>query len=843
MFRLSLKSVLARKGRLVSTSVSILIGIAFLAGTFVFTDTIKHTFDGLFATVYEKTDAVARSSASIDLGINGGAQRGRIPAAVVDDIKAVPGVNQASGYVQGYARILDKSGKPLGRQLGPPTFGSSIDDSATSAWTIAPGRLPKGPSEVVLDRGSAKDGGFALGQPVTIVSQGGTETFTLVGVARFGGVDSPGGSTFAMFDLPTAESFVGQNGQLDQVLVKADPGISQAAIARRLRTAVPSGVEVLTGRAAAKSLSNQVEEGLNFFNTLLLVFAGVGLFVGAFIIYNTFSIVVAQRARETALLRAIGASRRQVIGSVMLESVVVGLLASIAGFVAGVGMALVLKVVLEALGIDLPAGGLVVLPRTAVVALAVGVVVTVVSAVMPAVHASRVPPVAAMRDVAVDRSGFSTRRLVSGVIVSALGAGALAVGLSGQPALLGLGIALLFVGVFVLGPLIARPVARWLGSPLPSIEGMTGTLARENAARNPTRTARTAAALMVGVALVASISVLSASIRSSVRSIISQQFTGDFVVTSNQIGPGGLPLAMEQQLGQLPEVGAATGVQTGAGKVDGKAEALTVVDPDGASQLFDLDFAKGELDGFTTNGLLVSKSRADSMNLSLGSTVTLSFLNGSSQTVTVEGIYQRDQLAGPFTISRALWATSGVDQYDTSIYVKKAASASDGATEHAIQQVVDQFKVGDVASRTQYSDSQSASIDPFVNLVYGLLGLAVVIAVIGIANTLSLSVYERTRELGLLRAVGATRRQVRAMVRWESVITALLGTVQGISIGIVLGYAVTRALRSDGLDQFSLPVASLVVVVALAMICGIVAAIRPARRAAKLDVLDAIAVE
>jgi putative ABC transport system permease protein len=843
VLKLARKSVLANKRRLIGTGLSVIIGIAFLSGTFVFTDTIKRTFDNLFTDVFKNTDIYVRSNQSIE-GDFGQTQRPRIPDSVIAQVQAVPGVAEAAGTVQGFARIIGKDGKPLGTDQGPPTFGGEFTPGTLSPWKLADGQAPSGENEVVLDRASFQDGKFALGDQVTIISQAGSRQFTVVGDVRFGDTDSPGGATYALFDLPTAQAFIGQPGQVDAVLGKGDGSLSQSELADRVEKALANpALETLTGKEITKETQSDIETALSFFNVLLLVFAGIALFVSIFIIYNTFSIIVAQRQRETALLRAIGASRRQVLGSMIVEAFVIGIVASLIGFVAGIGVSGVLKSGLAALGIDIPAGGVVVLPRTLIVSLIVGVVITIISAVMPAVRASRTPPVAAMRDVALDRSANSKARLIWGLVLVALGIVFTAVGLAGEIALLGLGIALIFIGVFVLGPLIARPFARIIGAPLPKLRGISGRLAQENAMRNPKRTARTAAALMMGVALVAGISVLAASIKASVRDIFDKQFTGDFVVNTNTQGFGGLPLTVAQQLNQLPEVDAAAGVQLGAAKVDGNAETLSVIDPTVAGKVFDFEFVQGSMTDLNDQSVLISKSKADSDNLKVGDSVTMTLLNGTPVTLKVAGIYKKAELAGPFTVSQGMYAQSGADQYDFSVFIKQKAGVTDQQAEAAIKTVVAVYPNAKVQSRAQYIDEQAKQIDTFVNLIYGLLFLAVLIAAFGIANTLSLSVYERTREVGLLRAVGATRRQVRSSVRWESVITALLGAVQGIVIGILLGYAVTLALSDQGLNSFTLPIGALIIILVIAFIIGVLAAIRPARRAARLDVLRAVTIE
>lgn len=843
MLRIAFKSALFNKRRLVGTGLSIVIGIAFLAGTLVFTDTISRTFDTLFADVYKTTDTYVRSSGEIDVGF-GQRLYDRLPESIVSDIEAIDGVDRAVANVSGFARVISKTGKPIGLDNGSPNFGMSITDNPLEAWKkVGNSAYPRGGEQMMMDAGTARKGKFKLGDRVTVISQGGKGVFTLVGTVRFGNADSPGGATFALFDVPTAQSFVGKPGQIDAVQVAAKANVAQRALADRVQKVLGPSTTVLTGSEITKESQNAIGNALSFINILLLVFAAVALFVGSFIIYNTFSIIVAQKQKENALLRAVGASRGQIISSILVESVIVGLVASAIGFVVGIGMSTVLKNLMATFGIDIPAGGVVLLPRTAIVSFVVGVVMTMVAAVSPSIRASRVAPVAAMRDVALDRSATSKGRLVAGVLVSLIGSLLVAVGLAGNVRQLGLGIPLLFIGVFVLGPLMARPVAGFIGAPLPRVVGMTGTLARQNSMRNPKRTARTAAALMVGVSLVTGISVLAASVTSSVRSIIGEQFVGDFVVNTRTRGFGGLPPELTRKLNALPEVGSASSLQLGYGNVGGrtKASALSVVDPKTVSDAFDLKFVNGKASDLTAKGILISKKRADKDRLAIGGTVTLTLLDGVKHALTVQGVYQKDELAGPYTISEELYRSSGADLFSFAVFGTAAKGISAATALRAVERVTKEYPNGRLLSRSSYIDEQSKQINQFVNLIYGLLALAVIIAVFGITNTLSLSVYERTRELGLLRAVGAFRSQVRSSVRWESVITALLGTAQGIVIGILLGYAVIISLRDKGLRSFTIPVTTLIVVVVLAVVAGIVASIRPAGRAARLNILDALA--
>jgi putative ABC transport system permease protein len=841
MLRIALKTTLAQKRRLIGTALSVVIGIAFLAGTFVFTDTIKRTFDTLFTEVYATTDAYVRSNQSIDAGF-AGTQRGRIDDSVIDEVAAVDGVDEVAGEIFGFARILGKDGKPLGQENGAPTAAQSVSNEFLQPWDFTEGRAPTGPDEVALDRSSFKSGDFELGDQVTVLGQTGSRTYTLVGAARFAGADSPGGATFALFDLPTAQEFLNAGTKVDGVLAASTDGLDEDELVARVKAEIPSAdsVEVLTGTAIAEESASAIKDGLSFFNTFLLVFAGIALFVSSFIIYNTFSIIVAQRTRENALLRAVGASRNQITATLLVEALIVGVIASLLGFLGGIVTAQALEALLAAVGIDIPAGGLVLSSRTLVVSLIVGVGVTVVASLAPAFRAAKVPPVAAMRDVAIERRDRTKSRLVAGLLVGSIGAALTVLGLTGQVAFLGLGIPLLFIGVFVLGPLLARPVGRFLGAPLPKVKGMTGTLARENAVRNPKRTARTAAALMVGVALVTGITVLAASVKDSIREIIGDQFTGDFVVNTNTFGFGGLSPQLASDLDELDEVGAAAGVQIGFALVDGDEEVLSVVDPGPANTVFDLQYVAGDGD-IGEDEIALSESQAGSSDVTVGDTMSLRMLDGLERTVTVRGIYANDELAGPFTVSKELYRQSGTDEFDFAVFVQSAEGVSEDQARAAMEPITDEYANAELLSRSEYVDEQAAQVNQFVNLVYGLLALAVVIAVFGIANTLSLSVFERTRELGLLRAVGMTRAQVRSTVRWESVITALLGAIQGVVIGIFLGYAVIIALRDEGLNTFTLPVTSLVVVLALAVVAGVLAAVRPARRAARLDVLEAIA--
>jgi putative ABC transport system permease protein len=848
MFRLALKNTFAKKLRLLSTSFAVMLGIAFLTGTLVFTDTVKRTFDDLFADIYENTDALVRSDTSIESEM-GWEMRGRIPEPTLATVREVDGVAQAQGIVQGFVQIVGSDGDAIGNPgQGPPTFGQNYQTGELSPWElVGAGRAPEA-GEVVIDKASADEGDLQLGDTVTVLTQTGPHQLTLVGTVRFGSVDSPGGASVSLFDLGTAQQVLaGASGQLDMVMVAADEGISEEEITARIAAAIPEGTEALTGTEITEETQADLQEMLGFFDTFLLAFAAIGLVVACFTIYNTFQIVVTQRRREMAMLRAVGATRHQVLSAQLLEAVFLGVLASLVGLAAGVFVAAALKSMLEAFGVDIPAGGTAFETRTAVVALTLGPLVTVVSAVFPSMRASRIPPLAALRDVAVGVIDRPRRRLLSGVALTVCGVAALVVGLAGSGlAWVGVGALAIFVGVFVLGPLVARPVVRILGAPLPVVSGVTGELARENALRNPKRTARTGGALMVGVALVVAITVMSASMKDWTRHVFDEQFTGDFVVATEGAGFGGLSPQLASDLNELPEVDSAAGVRAGVARVHQRDTIDTTyvsVDPARAGRVFDVGMIDGSIEALTPNGVLLDDDEAADRHLGVGDTLGLTFLDGTTRELTVEGIYTEETLAGPLVISHALNEQSGTEQLDVSVYIAKARGVSDAAADAAIARVSGAYPNAELQSRAEYIDSQAASLDQLVNLMYGLLGLAVIIALFSIANSVALSIHERTHELGLLRAVGMTRPQTRTTVRWEAVLIALLGSGLGALIGVFLGWSISVAIRGEGLGTFSLPVLPVVVVALIAVVGGVLAALRPAMRAARLDVLQAIATE
>jgi putative ABC transport system permease protein len=845
MLKTTIKSLLTAKRRLFTTALAVLLGVAFMAGTLVLTDTIGKTVTDFFASLNAGTDATVRGRAtSPDLD----GQRPRVDASLLRTIGAVPGVAAAEGSVTGYAQLVDKHGKAVGNQsLGAAPIGADWGRvSALNPFNLVTGRPPQADDEIVIDKASADTARFAVGDTATVLVQTGPQRVQVVGIARFGAADSPAGSSVVLFTKAAAERLLGQPGKVDSIGVVAAKGVSQQELRDRIARVTPPGVEVVTGKVIEQESQRAVKDLMNIANRFLLTFALIALFVGSFIIYNTFSILVAQRTRDLALLRAVGASRRQVLGSVLLEAVAVGLIAAVLGLVAGIGVAAGLKALLAGFGLDIPAAGIVVSAKTVVASLLTGLLVSLGSAVLPARRASKVPPIAALVDLAHDRSGRSRRRVVIGAAVIACGAASLLLGLLSQseralPAVGG-GAAVIFLGVAVLGPVIARPVSRLIGAPLPALAGMPGRLARENAIRNPKRTAATAAALMIGVSLVCFITIVASSSKASSAAQIDKAFTGDFVVDAGSLGGGGLSHDLAERLGRLPEVKAASGVRQGVAQIGGTTVDLLAVDPATYGKIVDLDLTRGRLEDLDHDGIAVRDAVATARGWSIGDMVPVRFAQTGDQQLTVAAIYHAKDVAGDQVVGLAAYEANVADRFDSKVLVAKADRVSVTDARAAIEEVTAEYPTAKLQDQTQHKAAQAAQVDRFVNLVYVLLALAVLIALLGIANTLALSIFERTRELGLLRAVGMTRGQLRSMVRWESVIIALLGAFLGLAIGLFCGWALVTAAADEG-ARLQLPAGQLAAVALIAALAGMLAAVLPARRASRLNVLAAIAIE
>ena len=704
---------------------------------------------------------------------------------------------------------------------------------------------------------AADDAGFELGDEVTIVTQLGRKQYTLVGTVLFGTAESSAGAISVELTLAEVQRIAGTDGRIQTVVAGADEGISQQELVDRITPVLPDDAEAITGEEAADQISDSVQSGFAFFQQALTIFGLIALVVGVFVISNTFAILLAQRTRELALLRAVGAGRGQVLLSVMVEAVLVGLISAVLGLLAGIGLAKAVTAALDASGADLPTTSLVVTPGTVVLALVIGLVVTLVAAVLPAIRATRVPPLAALRDVAIDRSGASRLRLAGGVLVLLFGAFALSAawtqdGDTDAIPTVGLGALLIIIGAIVIGPVLAGPSSKALGAPLPRLRGVTGRLAAENAARSPKRTSATASALLIGVALVAFITVFAASATKSVEAEVGRGFAADFVVQSESGAfgpPGGFPASVTEAVAGVEGVDTVVPVGFGGAEFtypDGEKATnfLTSVEPDGLLTVMTPRMAEGSsMEDLTDGGIILDVAAIDDHAAEVGETVTVTVPGGDSVDLEIQGFSDDLTLLGAFTITRDTYASIVPELLDIQVF----GTIDDGADLDQVMADVEEATSAtpaiEVLDKDGFIGSIVDQITSFVTVIYGLLVLSIIIALIGIANTLSLSINERTRELGLLRAVGMNRPQLRATVRWEAVIISVLGALVGIAIGILLSWALVTSLEGFGLNQFALPIGSLVVIVVLAAAIGVLASILPARRAAKLAILDAIAHE
>ena len=858
MFRLAIKMTLARKGRLVLTSLAVILGTAFLSGTFVFRDTINQTFDRLFADVFRDVNAYVRSTTFLELDF-GGEQRAATPVSVLETVRGVAGVTSATGDIQAFARVIGKDGEPLGSEgNGPPTFGGIASSDSAGLWSITEGRLPVGPNEVVLDKATADNGEFVVGDNVRVVAVRGTREFTLVGIASYGDISSPGGATFALFDQPTASEFLLQPGFVDAILVEGDDSVSDEVLAQRINAALSADLklETLTGAEITAEVQGQIKDVLNIFSTFLIVFSYIALGIGSFVIYNVFSITAAQRLRENALLRAIGASRRQVSRALLVESTAMGVVGSVIGFGIGILLSQLLSALLKATGFEVPTQGLAISTSAFVNTFVAGVLVTVLAAWLPARRAGRVPPLAALRDTALDSAGNITRRVIVGLIIVALGGVGLVSAMRDAPIqILGLGVLGVFTGILVLGPAIARPVALTLGIPVAKLRGVSGAMARQNAARNPKRTSRTAAPVLLGVALVTAFTALAASIRSEIRDTFGDAFSGDIALTVDARGFGGIPLTITDQIAGLPGVAQATGVGFTSVRLSDPNEppALTqasasqrgvfvqTINPASITGLFDLGVTEGNLSSLGKDGIFVAASRAAEKSWEIGTRLQVTRVDGVVINAEIRGFVSGDTSFANYVASREMFADSPTPIFDAFVYIKVAEGSVISEVQARVAAISSDAGIGTLLSKEQFIDDQAAQINQILALIYGLLGLSIIIAIVGIVITLLLSVFERRREIGLLRAVGMTKSQVRTTVRWESVITSLLGAVSGVVLGVVTGVVVVAALDDEGDIAFRLPINETLSIVFISFLLGVLAAVYPAWRATRVNVVEAIA--
>jgi putative ABC transport system permease protein len=844
MLLLTLKSMRANKTRFILSGVAVVLGVAFMAGTLVLTDTIKKSYDDIATNVYRSTDAVVRSSRTVSTMPGMSDIRGTVDASVLSEVRATPGVAAAEPQQTGIAIVVGKNGALLdtSRNRAVPIALAWVNTPKLNPLTLVAGHAPRNASDIVIDRACYDKAGFKLGDPVRVVSQHGSDTYRLAGVVTYGGANSAaGGAQVVAFTPPTAARVLGTANRYSEIAVLAQPGVSQATLVRNIEQSVHNtNVETITGASAAADVRKTNGASLQFMNTFLLTFAVIALVVGSFVIYNTFSITVAQRSKETAMFRAIGANRRQVTRAVRIEAFVTGLFASIIGIGVGIGTAFALRAALARFGMSLPAGGIVVQPRTITMSIATGIVVTLVASALPARNAAKVAPVQALRDVALDQSASSKRRVVIGVIATVVGGLQIANGLNGMGAnTAGLGALITLVGVFMLGPTLARPITRALGLPLTYMRGTAGTLARENAARNPRRTSATASALMIGVALVALITVFAASAKSAMASSVDTAMKSNFVIDT-QWGMGGLSPVVAQRIDALPETASVTSLRYTSTLVDGTSANLSGIEPGTVAQNLRLDVRSGDIARLGAHDIAVQSDTAKTKNLHLGDHVTMFFAQTGAQHFRVAAIYGVREPLGPYAVSLQAFNENVAAAVDNDVLVTNAPGVSMTRARTAIERVLKDYPNANLRTKQEFKGEIANAIDQTLNLVYVLLAMALVIALFGIANTLALSVFERTREFGLLRAVGMNRAQVRTTVRLESVLIALLGTTLGTGIGVGIATVILRASNSQEIHQVAMPGRQLALIVLLAAVAAVGAAVLPARRAANLDVLDAI---
>jgi putative ABC transport system permease protein len=842
MVKISWRNLLANKLRLFLTIAAVTIGVSFVSGTFVLSDTMGKAFDQLYAGLTSGTDVVVRAEAPYDLDVTTGATPRPLDESMVATVARVPGVEVARGGVAGFALILDKDGEPI-QPGGAPTIASSVGDSRLNGdFSYRSGRAPAGGNEVAVDANTVKKAGFRLGEQVDVLYQGGRRTFTLVGVVGFGETDSLLGATLAAFDLPTAQDMVGKPGKVDEVDVRATPGTSPSELRAAIAAALPRGVEVVTGEQVAADGSASVRDAMGIFTTVLLVFAGVSLLVGSFVILNTFNVLVAQRRREVALLRAVGATRRQVLGGVLTEATLIGLVAGAVGLFAGVALATGIRSLLKMVGTELPTTSPAIEPRTVLATFAVGLVVTMGAAVAPAWAATRVTPMEALRDAVPSAGAISRSRLRLGWALIACGGAALAWVSSVGNLRWWTVVATLvtFMGLVAIGPLLAQGTARLADHGRP---GHGWRLAARNVARSPRRAASTALALTIGLTVVVAVGVTAASMRTSVSDAVSGGNRSDLILQPAGIGSG-IPPVAAQLLRSRHDIVDVVEFRESSAQVDGHDVLISGIGTTGLAHVIDLGIETGDLAALTTGHILVSVREAANLGVGVGDTVRVTYPETGPADVVVAGTFDKGMLINAScVVPLGDYAANVTSQLDAAVMVTKARGADGPHVKAAVKAALSDFPNITVSDPAELTDSAQRSVDQLLGLVTAMLLLAVVVAVLGIVNTLALSVVERTRELGLMRAVGATRRQVRATIRRESVLVSLLGALTGVALGVAAGVALSRALVDEGLSTVTVPTTSVAIYLVVATAVGVVAAIAPARRASRVDVLQAITTE
>ncbi|WP_409333120.1 ABC transporter permease [Trujillonella humicola] len=844
MWHTTWRNLQAHKLRLAMSGLAIVLGVAFVAGTLIFTDTLSRTFNDLFRST--AADVNVTRAAAFDQGLEGsGTGPGSyVPASLVDEIATVDGVAAVEGNVQAEGvYILDRDGEVLDTG-GAPGIGISWDtEESLSPTTLVDGRPATGPGEVMIDTNSAEKTGYRVGDTVTVLTPGPRIEAELVGTFRFGESGGLAGASLTAFDAGTAQELLTAPGQFTGIGVAAADGVEPGELADRVAGAVGPDYQVRTATEQADDFAADFSQALQFINVFLLVFAGVALFVGTFIILNTFSMLVAQRTQELALLRALGATSGQVTRSVLAEALAVGVVGSTIGVLAGYGVAAGLRALFGAFGLTLD-GALVFAAETVLWCYAVGVLVTLVAAYVPARRAARTPPVAAMRDDVVTVHRGLRRRTAVGAVLAVAGGAALVAGALAEDggtgaSLVGLGALALILGATALSPVLARPFLRSVGAVLPRLWGTTGRLAQENAVRNPRRTAATASALMIGLALVSAFSVIGASTNRSIDALIAGSVRAEFVVSSAV----GAPFSpdVQAQLADVDGVDRVMPMRWGQIQLDGDATFVSAVDPAGLDQSIELTWASGSADGLADGGVIVDEATATSRGWSVGDRVAGVGIDGRQLDLAVSGVFESNQVVGSTVVSLDTLAAAGAPVLDRFLYVGLADGVAAADVRPALEQVLAPYPVVDLKDRAEFSEEQKGQIDQLLLLINAMLVLSVVIAALGIVNTLAMSVIERTREIGLLRAVGLGRTQLRRMIRLEAVVISVYGAALGLVLGTLFGVALSRSLAGQGITELSVPLPRMAVFLLVAAVIGVLAAVGPARRAARLQVLDAIA--
>jgi putative ABC transport system permease protein len=852
--RVALRGLLGRKTRAALTAIAVVLGVAMISGTYVLTDTIKSAFSTVFTQAYAHSDAVITGKSAIGSNNNNGPNSGTpsLPASLLTQVRALHQVSAASGGISDTAQIIGSNGKVISKGGAPGlAFSYSPAGDQFNPLRLISGNWPSGPDQVAIDTATASNHNFKLGQQIGVVARGPVRHYTLAGTVKFASVSSLGGATMVIFPLATAQAVFGKVGRYDEINIAAAKGVSSQALVQAITPLLPTSAQVRTGQEQAAQATKDTSGFLNIFQDFLLAFGGIALFVGSFVIANTLSITIAQRTRELATLRTLGATRRQVLISVLLEALIIGVLASIVGLFVGLALAKGLNALLVSFGINLPQTGTVFKTRTIVVALVVGILVTVLAALRPALRSTRVPPIAAVREGAVlPRSRFARFSLggalftiAAGIVVAVVGL--TAGGLSTGQRLLAIAVAALALifGVSMLAPRLVPALSRVLGWPATRIAGASGALARRNASRNPARTASTAAALMIGLALVTLVGVLAAGLRTRFESGVNQLFVANYALTaSDNFSPIGV--ASANALHGVPGVTTVASVRAGQGKAFGSKVNVTGVPPD-VGKTIDIKWHAGSPETpaqLGNTGAFVSESYAKAQHIHVGSPIVVQTPSGKFLHLTLVGITSPPKGANPYgdvTISNALFDASYEQPQNLFSLINIAGGVTAGNTAR-LNAALNQFPDAKLQTKDEFKKNQLQGLNTLLNLLYVLLSLSIVVSLFGIVNTLVLTVFERTRELGMLRAVGMSRRQVRRMIRHESIITALLGAAFGIPLGLVLALLVGAAIK---FSAFTVPVGTLVVFVIAAVLAGILAAIFPARRAARLNVLAALQYE